>query len=178
MSTTMELIPTTAEGFQQQGFARFDNLLSPDEWSVLSELYDDLFADPTSHPNFAQLGGTGATGEQLMPQILAPHDTHPQLLATEYFQNITTLAKKLLGPAAALATSHMILKPAGSERDTPWHQDQSYHAPNAYFKKINFWLPLDGADIDDGCMYLCHERTVAWSIRMKMLVAMPRRPLH
>ena len=70
--------------------------------------------DPTSHPNFTQLGGTGAKGEQLMPQILAPHDTHPQLLATQYLQKYYHISEKIAVTTLRLpATSHMILKPAG-----------------------------------------------------------------
>jgi ectoine hydroxylase-related dioxygenase (phytanoyl-CoA dioxygenase family) len=88
-----------------------------------------------------------------MPQILSPHTTHPKLLQTTYFQRATELARVLLGENAELRTSHMILKPAGSKRDTPWHQDQSYHSPKFFYKNVNFWLPLDGASVDDGCMW-------------------------
>ena len=132
---TTASIPTSSAAFLAQGFARFDNVLPDDEWQFLSDIYDDLFADPQAHPNFTQLGGTGDNGEQLMPQILSPHSTHPQLLETQYFRRISELAKELLGPEAKLATSHMILKPAGSMRDTPWHQDQSYHSPDYLLRK-------------------------------------------
>ena len=91
----VSLIPTTVEGLEQ-GFARFDGLLDQDEWSLLSDIYDELFAAPEQHPNFTQLGGTDDNGQQLMPQILAPHKTHPQLLATRYASRALQLAQSLL----------------------------------------------------------------------------------
>ena len=103
----LSLIPTTAEGFLEQGFARFDGLLDQGEWSLLSDIYDDIFSAPEEHPNFTQLGGTDDHGQQLMPQILAPHKTHPQLLETQYAIRALRLAQSLLGPSAKLAASHM-----------------------------------------------------------------------
>jgi len=59
----LSLIPTTVKGFLEQGFARFDNLLNDDEWSLLSDIYDELFRHPEQHPNFTQLGGTDEQGQ-------------------------------------------------------------------------------------------------------------------
>ena len=149
-------IPTTPEGFREYGFARFDGLLDADERAFLGRIYDELFADPRRHPNFIQLGGTDADGGQLMPQIGAPHrSTHPELLATRYARRAAELARELLGPTVDLERpgGHMILKPAGSPRDTPWHQDQAYHSPEFRFTQVNLWLPLDGATIDEGCLW-------------------------
>ncbi len=47
----------------------------------------------------------------------------------------------------------MILKPAGYGIATPWHQDQAYHDPTQHYRNINFWLPLDGATVEGGCMH-------------------------
>lgn len=149
-------VPTTIAGFREYGFARFDGLLDDDEYEFVSAIYDELFADPRKHPRFIQLGGVDEDGRQLMPQIGSPHSsTHPQLLETRYFQRVAALARKLLGPEVDTEHpgGHMILKPAGTPRDTPWHQDQAYHSPDFHYRNVNVWLPLDGADIDDGCMW-------------------------
>jgi ectoine hydroxylase-related dioxygenase (phytanoyl-CoA dioxygenase family) len=47
---------------------------------------------------------------------------------------------------------HMIFKPACHGAATPWHQDQAYHDPTLRYRNINFWMPLDDATIDSGCM--------------------------
>lgn len=146
-------IPSTAEGFREHGFACFDNLLDDDEWQTLNRIYDELFSAPEQHPGFIQLGGTDDAGRQLMPQIGAPHRTHPELLTLRYVQRLADLARELLGPTVEHIGSHMILKPAGSPRDTPWHQDQAYHAPTKRYRNVNFRLPLDGASVEDGCMW-------------------------
>ncbi len=150
---SVDNIPTTAEAIQREGFGRIDGLMDEAERASIGAMYDDIFADPGAHPNFMQLGGTDANGNQLMPQVLAPHQTHPQLLTTGYYARVEMRMRQILGPQARMITSHMILKPAGSPRDTPWHQDQAYHNPEFIYTNINVWLPLDGADIDDGCMW-------------------------
>ena len=130
------LIPTNATDFHREGFARFDNLLRAEEWQQLSTIYDELFVDPTSHPHFRQLGGT-ENGKQLMPQILAPHKARPELLTSPYAQRIAALARELLGNCAPANESYDF-EPAGSPRDTPWHQDQSYHSPIMIFAILIF----------------------------------------
>lgn len=148
--------PTTPEGFREHGFARIDGLLEEDEFELVSSIYDELFADPRRHPNFIQLGGVDENGRQLMPQIGSPHSsTHPQLLETRYFRRVAELAREWLGPEVDIDQpgGHMILKPAGTPRDTPWHQDQAYHSPHFRYRSVNVWLPLDGATIDEGCMW-------------------------
>ena len=148
-----EHIPVTAAGFRERGFGRFDNLIDEDELAYLRDVYDQLFADPASQPGFKNLGGEDAAGNYLMPQIGGASNIHPELHELKYFKRLRDLAKDLLGDEAAFRNDHMIFKPAGTPRDTPWHQDQAYHSPNLRYKNVNFWLPLDGASVEEGCLW-------------------------
>lgn len=148
-----QAIPNSIAGFQEYGFARFDKIIDEDELKILRDLYDEIFADAEAHPGFINLGGRDDDGSLLMPQIGNPSKHHPQLQELNYFKKLSSLAKDLLGADAEFRNDHMILKPAGSDRDTPWHQDQAYHSPLLRYKNVNFWLPLDGASVEEGCLW-------------------------
>ncbi|NRA36908.1 MAG: phytanoyl-CoA dioxygenase family protein [Planctomycetes bacterium] len=155
--------PCDSRSFLQQGFARFDNMINTDELTILSEIYDQIFTDVENNERFINLGGIDQDGNLLMPQVSMPSQSHPELHDLEYFKKLEQLAQKLLGPKATFRNDHMILKPVGSNRDTPWHQDQSYHSPLFRYTNVNFWLPLDGASIEEGCLWFVpktHSGTV------------------
>jgi ectoine hydroxylase-related dioxygenase (phytanoyl-CoA dioxygenase family) len=46
----------------------------------------------------------------------------------------------------------LILKPAKSNADTPWHQDEAFCDPKFEHKEITFWMPLQDATEENGCM--------------------------
>lgn len=153
MKTDSVPFSQTAESFRQLGFARFDQLIEDDELAFLRGLYDELFSHPEQQPGFINLGGQDEQGRSLMPQIGMPSKIHPGLQGLRYFKRLEMLAKELLGADATFRNDHMIYKPAGTPRNTPWHQDQAYHSPHYRYKNVNFWLPLDGATIEEGCLW-------------------------
>jgi ectoine hydroxylase-related dioxygenase (phytanoyl-CoA dioxygenase family) len=138
--------------FLQNGFIRLDNILDEEERLRLLEIYDQLF-DSTNSINKKQLGGKDAKGRPTLPQILMPSRQVPELLKTRCFSRVQSVAKYILGDAAEFRNDHMILKPAGYGVATPWHQDQSYHDPSFRYTTINFWMPLEDATVENGCMH-------------------------
>ena len=140
--------------FLNNGFGRIDNVIEPDELDFYRAKYDELFDPEKSSAKRKQLGGTDADGKELLPQIIGPHQTMPELFETRYVKRIEAIAKFLLGEDTELRGSHMILKPAGHGSETPWHQDQAYHPDAQTFRhrNINFWLPMDDAIEANGCM--------------------------
>ena len=69
-------------------------------------------------------------------------------------RNARTIARQLLGPEMIEKHGeHMIFKPAQRGAATPWHQDQAYHDPMTSQMGVNFWLSLDDATIDSGCLH-------------------------
>lgn len=139
---------TKRDLFLDQGFIRLDHVIEEDERQWLLGLYDELF-DSNGRK---QLGGVDEQGRETLPQILGPHQKVPELFETRYHQRIAAIAESLLGETPDQVGTHMILKPANYGVATPWHQDQAYHPSHLNYRNINFWLPLEEATVENGCM--------------------------
>ena len=140
--------------FETDGFLTIDTITTPDELVWLREVYDRLFEEKVGWEEGSQfdLAGTDET-EASLPQMLGPSRYAPELLDTIYRKNATAIARQLLGEDMTdHLGEHMIYKPAGRGAATPWHQDQAYHDPHLKFRGINFWMPLDDATVDSGCL--------------------------
>ena len=141
------------DAFFAKGFGRVENLADESDLRELGGIYDRLFAaDPAERTNAKSLGGTDASGRELLPQVVAVEEAAPELLGTAYFARALACARVLFGPEARYNGGHAILKPAGYGTATPWHQDQAYHDPAKRYQNVNVWLPLDGATAEGGCM--------------------------
>lgn len=143
-----------AEAFLADGFCRLDAVIDDDELEELRELYDWCFSDQADGKvGRKALGGVDAQGRQALPQVVSPSKSLPRLQDFAYVRRVKQIAGEVFGEAVELRGDHMILKPAGYGVATPWHQDQSYHDPTQQYRNINFWLPLDGATVEGGCMH-------------------------
>tara|TARA_B100000029_G_scaffold516827_3_gene635511 strand:- start:12769 stop:13536 length:768 start_codon:yes stop_codon:yes gene_type:complete len=70
-----------------------------------------------------------------------------------FHSKMVKIATELLGPDVALFQSMLLMKPPKFGGRKVWHQDNAYFRldPNHIF---GFWIALDDADIDNGCMHL------------------------
>ncbi|MEM6332385.1 MAG: phytanoyl-CoA dioxygenase family protein [Planctomycetota bacterium] len=144
----------TLDQFLDDGFCRIDNAIDADELAQLETLYDACFSsDQHRDVTRKSLGGTDDQGRDALPQVLNPTSRFPELAEMRYFKHMREIAAEAFGQPITAEYSHMILKPAGYGVATPWHQDQAYHDPAFIYRKINFWLPLDGATVEGGCMH-------------------------
>jgi ectoine hydroxylase-related dioxygenase (phytanoyl-CoA dioxygenase family) len=143
--------------FSEHGFLSVERITTDDELEWLRGIYDRLFGERMGEEQgeYFDLGGPRAhDGQEVLPQVLGPERKFPELRETCYFQNARRLAAQLLGVAEAAVTGggHMILKPAGYGRETPWHQDEAYWNPETIPHSLSVWLPLDPATLESGCM--------------------------
>ena len=148
------LTPDQLDQYREQGFLALDVLTTPAELEWLRQVYDDLFARRVGWDEGSQfdLAGTDE-GEAALPQLLGPSRYVPALKDTEYRKNATAIARQILGDGMGEGVGeHMIYKPAGRGAATPWHQDQAYHDPAFSYTGVNFWMPLDEATVDSGCL--------------------------
>jgi hypothetical protein len=146
--------PDTRQRFLDDGFARIDQAISDDELVKLKSIYDWCFSnDADGQVNRKALGGVDEQGRQALPQVLGPAEARPELRELAYYQRCRQIAADIFGQEVDQRSEHMILKPAGYGVATPWHQDQAYHDPSQFYRNINFWLPLDGATVEGGCMH-------------------------
>jgi len=152
---TTNLTNEQIESFHANGFLTLDAITTPDEVQRMRKIYDRLFKERVGWDKGTQfdLAGTDEDGQPRLPQLLAPSSFEPQLKDTLYRKNAQAMARQLLGPDMQdKVNEHMIYKPPHIGAATPWHQDQAYHNPIHIARSVNFWMPLDDATIESGCL--------------------------
>lgn len=158
MSDVRLLAHHEVESFHHNGFLSLPAITTADELAWLREVYDRLFDERVGWDDGAQfdLGGDESDDKLRIPQLISPSKYVPELLDTEFHRNAASIARQVFGDDLADDGSefsdHMIFKAPHSDAETPWHQDQAYHDPSQFFRNINFWMPLDDASLDNGCM--------------------------
>jgi hypothetical protein len=143
------------ESFHTDGYLALRELTTPDEVARLRVVYDRLFANHGRRGEGVDidLAAPRADGKAAqLPQIQSPSRLVPELESTQFRLNALEIARQLFGTEVRLRGEHMIFKPARTAPETPWHQDQAYHDPNFTYRNVNFWLPLQDATIENGCM--------------------------
>jgi len=152
----LDLSPDQIAFFHENGFLSLPRLLSPDEVEWMRGVYDRLFDARAGREAGDQfdLGGADEDGKAAaLPQILGPDRYAPELKTARFRDAALHIARQLLGPDAAPTGDHAILKPAGSGAPTPWHQDEAYWNPGLDYQSVSFWIPLQEATIENGCLY-------------------------
>lgn len=146
------------ERFLDNGYIVLKQVATDEDLQTFRGIYDKLFEDAAASGTTKALGGIDEQGRQKLPQVLGPHRDVPEILDMPYMKRLDLIAKDVFGPEAEFKSTHAILKPAGYGIATPWHQDQAYGDPSMHYRNINFWLPLDGATVEGGCMqYVRHS---------------------
>ena len=142
---------------ERDGYVAVDHFVDSDEVARLRTLFDRLFASEAGRAEgkrFNLAGLEGGVAEPVLPQILEPSDYAPDLKDGPFVRRSRAVARASFGDALLDGFGeHMILKPAGTGAETPWHQDMAYHDPALIERSINFWMPLDDTDTDNGCMH-------------------------
>jgi len=154
--STHRLAPFELEFFLHNGFLSLASIMDVDEIEPVRRIYDRLFSSRAGWNEGDQfdLGGNERDGNVHLPQLLNPSRYTPELKASSFLANARAIAEQLFGnELEADYGEHMIYKPPLHGGATPWHQDQAYHDPGLIFRSVNFWMPLDDAAVDNGCMH-------------------------
>jgi phytanoyl-CoA hydroxylase len=67
---------------------------------------------------------------------------------------IKGIAQQLLGEEAVMFQTMALVKPALIGSEKPWHQDNAYFKYAPLDKVVGFWMALDDAGRDNGCMHV------------------------
>jgi ectoine hydroxylase-related dioxygenase (phytanoyl-CoA dioxygenase family) len=151
--------------FWVDGFAMVDRLVDDAELDRLRAAYDEIIDGVVETPTDRRLGG-------ITRQVMVPSMVHPVFETNAAIEQARAIMRDLYGCAFANRTYDMLIdKPAGHAHETPWHQDAAYFSrPTAAvgfrmpLTSIQFWVALDDADTDNGCMQFVpghHERGLA-----------------
>lgn len=83
------------------------------------------------------------------------YDTeHPLFAQMVELRRIKGIAEQLLGEEAVLFQSMALVKPALIGSEKPWHQDNAYFKYAPLDKVCGFWMALDDAAKENGCMHV------------------------
>lgn len=141
-----------------EGYINLEGFVSLEDVERIRQIYDALFAGryQLQEKDIFDLAtvAKGSQGKKLLPQLMDPSKYEPELHQTDYFRRAQAVSRQVLGPGAKFDFDHFIDKPLQVAHETPWHQDMGYWRlqPDAEPQALNFWLALDTADVDNGCM--------------------------
>ena len=135
------------------GFAIVRDIFSSGDIAEVKTVADNLF------DRFDDLVGRRArdigvmpSGGHRQPEIDRPTRLAPELFQSEIFTKARRIASAVLGHSARCSFNHLISKEAHSNYETPWHQDQAYLGPRIDLGSVNFWIPLQDVDAQNGCL--------------------------
>jgi hypothetical protein len=148
------LLTGQIDALWERGFGSFENIASIEEITELKGICERLiFAGKGAREGalFDFIGDNplASTG---LTQLSMPSNFNPRLRRTNYHKRLEVLARQVLGPQARFAGDHLFYKPPVAGPETPWHQDEAFHDPRFNYKEVSFWLPLQPATIENGCL--------------------------
>jgi hypothetical protein len=150
------LPPAALQQFEDSGFVTIPQLCGARDLATIRSILLTLFQQQTGRDEgsqFDMLGLDVDAASARQPQIIKPSIFAPELLRTQYFKDLFSVARQLLGPDAVLSFDHSILKPARSAAATPWHQDEVHHDHKYLrYRQVSFWMPLQDTPLEAGCM--------------------------
>ncbi len=155
MSDTPVLDPSVITQFRENGFTSLPRIIDDEDLAALREAYDQLLSGEvdTSRARDTYLG-------DVTRQLVAPEQCHPLFRDNAALRTGRALIEQLFDWEPAFLYSQLLYKPPGHPFETPWHQDAAYvHMPfSKAGSRINsvsaqFWLALDDADEENGCMH-------------------------
>jgi ectoine hydroxylase-related dioxygenase (phytanoyl-CoA dioxygenase family) len=146
-------------GLLTDGYQVVEQLVDANTVAVLRAAYDELLDGAVACPTDRQLGG-------ITRQVMVPSMSHPVFADNAALDAGRSIVAELYGtPTAARTYDMLIYKPPGHPHETPWHQDGGYFgrpvAPPGTpitFRSVQFWLALDDADTENGCMHFVPGR--------------------
>lgn len=142
--------------FNQNGFLLIRDFASASDVEQSRKLLTNVFAQYKNLPEDIIHHLEPHRNPDEAPRNLEIHHCRrleQRLIKTKYFSNVKAVAKQLLGFEARLWFDHAILKPPYSNCATMWHQDEAYGQGRAANQQISFWLPLQDATVESGCLH-------------------------
>ena len=142
------------ETFLKKGFAKFPKFINRKEVDKIRFIYDQILHDleGSSHLR-SDLSGKGNFGEEKITQIMAPSNISKILKNCETYKKASIHAKYLLGEDMCFDFDMLINKRPYTDEPTPLHQDAAYWIKMLDKRAISFWIAIDDAFEENGCMW-------------------------
>ncbi len=144
-----------SERFRQDGFLAIDSLTTAADIARIRSLIDPLFDkfDSLGERAFDLAGPLAPGSTPKSPEVNEAAVLEPQLRETLTYQRCRDIARQLLGVPVGYQFDHAIYKTPHNQTPTAWHQDEAYNKEPIPLRSIHFWIPLQPATIENGCMW-------------------------
>jgi ectoine hydroxylase-related dioxygenase (phytanoyl-CoA dioxygenase family) len=147
--------------FHENGYVDIGRVSPDEELAWIRDVYDQFFEQciggvPGAYLEPSRPYGAERLGKDSpLSQVLLPEALVPELRESNFHRNGRAASSRLMGiPEAELGSwAHMITKPAGNGDIAPWHQDEAYWEIELEYQAVGVWMPLDDADVDNGCLW-------------------------
>ena len=152
---TSALTHAQTQLFLRDGFLALEQITSPEAVQSLKPAFERLFQSRAGRERGMHFDFAGTDEDDAsfgLPQIMSPSRFVPALLRTELMANARSIAVQILGSRIEFTLDHALLKPAHSGAMTPWHQDEAFSSPEWDLDQVSFWIPLQKATADNGCL--------------------------
>ncbi|MBN3804183.1 phytanoyl-CoA dioxygenase family protein [Paraburkholderia sp. Ac-20336] len=152
--TQNSLLTDQIATLRERGFGSFENIASLEEIAELKGICERLIFAGAGAQEGALFDfiGDNPLASTALTQLSMPSNFNPRLRRTNYHKRLEVLARQVLGPKARFAGDHLFYKPPVAGPETPWHQDEAFHDPRFNYQEVSFWLPLQPATIENGCL--------------------------
>jgi len=147
--------PSIRAQYDRDGYLALNNITSAEEVARIRSLLDPLYARFDSLGDRAiELSGAHRSGTPLRsPEINDTATLAPALKKLRVFERCRAIASELLGAPAGFLFDHAIYKLPQSDAPTHWHQDEVYAHYPIPLRSVHFWIPLQEATVENGCMW-------------------------
>jgi len=144
-----------AQQFAQNGFLEIQSLTTPADIARIRSLLDPLFDRFDSlGARAVDIAGPRVPGAGMRsPEINEAVKLAPELKNTLAYARCRQIAREFLGVPVGYMFDHAIYKLLRNNASTAWHQDEAYSARAIPLRSVHFWIPLQEATIDNGCMW-------------------------
>ncbi len=143
--------------FEQHGFGAVGDLLTSEEVAVYRDVYERFNTGRILvGAHRSDLGAHTARRDpsiENVTQIMWPSHHLPELHRMPLHERCLEVARSVLGPDAAFDFDMLIDKAPRTNTPTPWHQDAAYWPDLPDKRAASFWVALDMATRDNGCMW-------------------------
>ena len=137
--------------FRENGYVRFDGVLSGDEVEAMRTGLDEVRRSGVEHQRDLADAAGGMERKKIL-QMLNLWEHNDTFAAYVRSPRLAGMAKRLTGSDTIhLFHDQALVKEPGPSAPSPWHQDQPYW-PSKEPGMISCWMALDDVTIDRGAM--------------------------
>lgn len=171
-----QVTPEEVECFRRDGYVHLRGVLSEDDLAELEQTYDRFLRGEieVAGRDFCDMSADyrRPVEEYAVVNVMLPRKYEPALRGNVYERRAASIAEQLCGPDMQLDYDQLLAKtPFRDDAVFQWHQDLAYWPITPDTRTASFWLAIDDATVENGCIHFLPGSQREPELR-------PHRPLH